>query len=193
MLHMRIPLQPHEFRHAHRAVFADAAQIIAQQIGDHHQLRHFLGAGLEFVGELGVAIRIGRARARAFDRPRQNVRATEPQEKLRRRRGNLKIAAIQERREWGGGHAGEFFVELPAAHRARRRQPVREIDLVNVARANVALRPLNRRDEFRAGHCRGDVAFLQILTSLTRPADTLSPNGGEGRVRGCSGPFIKWW
>ena len=56
MLHLREFFQPGQFRHLHGAEFANSAQIVAQQIGDHHQFGHFLGAGLQFVGQLRVAV-----------------------------------------------------------------------------------------------------------------------------------------
>ena len=69
VLHLRVAFQAHQFRHLHGAIFAHPAQIVAEQVGDHNQFSHFLGAGLEFVSQLRVAGGIGRARAGALDRP----------------------------------------------------------------------------------------------------------------------------
>ena len=55
MLHVGEALQPEQFRHLHRAVLADLAEIIPQQIGNHDQLGQFFGARLELIGQLGVA------------------------------------------------------------------------------------------------------------------------------------------
>ena len=49
MLHLGEAFEPCEFRRLHRAEFADFTEVIAEQIGDHHQFSQFLGAGLEFV------------------------------------------------------------------------------------------------------------------------------------------------
>jgi hypothetical protein len=51
--------EPDEFGDLDGAEFADFAEVIAQEVGDHDEFGHFLGAGLEFVGELGVASGIG--------------------------------------------------------------------------------------------------------------------------------------
>ena len=47
--------------------FADAAEVVAEEIGDHDEFGNFLGAGLEFVAELGVAGGVGVSRSGAFD------------------------------------------------------------------------------------------------------------------------------
>ena len=67
MLHLRKFFQPGQFRNLDGTIFADPAKIVSQQVGDHHQFGEFLGTGLQFVGELGVARGVGITRARAFD------------------------------------------------------------------------------------------------------------------------------
>ena len=69
-----------EGRHLDAAVLAHAPEVIAQEIGDHHQFGDFLGAGLEFVAQLRVARRIGMPRPGSLDRPRLNLRTAHPQE-----------------------------------------------------------------------------------------------------------------
>src|SRR5262249_14923341 len=44
-----------EFGDLNGAEFADFAKVIAQEVGDHDEFGHFLGTGLEFVSELGIA------------------------------------------------------------------------------------------------------------------------------------------
>ena len=96
MLHLRKFFQPGQVRHLHTAEFADLAQIVAQQIGDHHQFSELLGAGLQLVGQLGIAGGIGIPRARAFDRAGDDLRPAQTQELFRRGGGEFKIAAVQE-------------------------------------------------------------------------------------------------
>src|ERR1043166_7694552 len=76
MLHLRVTLEAHEFGHLHGPILADTPEVIAQEVGDHYQFGHFLGTGLEFVGELGVAGRIAGTRARSFDGSRGDLRST---------------------------------------------------------------------------------------------------------------------
>ena len=49
MLHLREPLQSHQLRHGHAAEFAHSAEVVTEEVGDHHQLRAFLFAGLQLV------------------------------------------------------------------------------------------------------------------------------------------------
>ena len=67
VLHLGKPFEPRQFRRLDRPELTHLAEIIAEQIGDHHQFRQFLGAGLQFVGKLRIVRRIGPTRARAFD------------------------------------------------------------------------------------------------------------------------------
>ena len=83
MLHLREPFEPRQFRCLHRAEFAHLAEIVAKQIGNHHQFGQFLLAGLQFVGELRVVCRIGVARACALDGPRLDVRTAQAQKLFR--------------------------------------------------------------------------------------------------------------
>ena len=95
VLHLGEAFELREFGHLHAAEFADAPEVITQQVRDHHQLGALLRAGLKFVGECGVAGGIRRTRPRALDRARGNVRSAQPQKLLRRRRGNLEIRPIK--------------------------------------------------------------------------------------------------
>ena len=116
MLHLRKFLQLGQLRHLHGTVFANFAQIIAQQVGDHHKFREFLGAGLQFVSELRITGRVVIARARAFDRARNDLRTAQAQKLFRRGGGDLKPAvpasniAIQKCGEWRGRNGAQFFI-----------------------------------------------------------------------------------
>ena len=118
VLHLRESFQLGDFRRLHGAEFADLAQIISEQVRDHHQFGEFLGIGLEFVGELRVARRVGIARARALDGSRDNVRTAHAQELFRRRRRDLEIAAIEKRgkRRWRDG--AQCLKQFPAGSRS---------------------------------------------------------------------------
>ena len=64
-----------EIGHLDGTEFADAAEVVAEEVSDHDQFGDFLGAGLEFVAELGVAGGIGMAGASALDGAGLNLRA----------------------------------------------------------------------------------------------------------------------
>ena len=64
------PLQPAESRDPDRAAHADAAEVVAQDVHDHHVLGAILRAGQELAGEGAVGFRRGASRARALDRVR---------------------------------------------------------------------------------------------------------------------------
>ena len=73
---------------------AAPAQIVPQQVGDHHQLRHFLRARLQFIGELGIGGCVQAARAGSFDWPRLDVVAADLEELLGRSGDQLEFAGI---------------------------------------------------------------------------------------------------
>ena len=51
MLHLRVPFQPDKFGNTHRAVFANAPQVVAQKVGDHYQFCVLFGVRLDLDGE----------------------------------------------------------------------------------------------------------------------------------------------
>ena len=114
MLHVGVAFEPDQFRDLHRTVFTDLAQVVPQQVRNHDQFGHFLGAGLEFVGELGVARRVGGARTRAFDGASLNVRSAQAQKQLWRRRRDLEFTAIEKRGERRRRNGGQPSKKIPA-------------------------------------------------------------------------------
>lgn len=113
MLDLGETFEPDEFRDLDRTELADLAQVITQQVGDHHEFSHFLGTGLKFVSELGVTSGIGGAWPGAFDRARLDVRAAESEEKFGGRRAELEIAAVEVSGKWGWRNIAEILKELP--------------------------------------------------------------------------------
>ncbi len=67
-------LELQQLGYAHTAKITDPPEIIALEIGDHHQLGDFLGRGEEIVGVALVELLVLAARARAFDRARDDRR-----------------------------------------------------------------------------------------------------------------------
>ena len=68
MHHVRIALDEHQPLRLHRAVFADAAQVVAPQIDQHHVLGALLG--------IGQQLRLRASRSSSSLRPRGRVPAS---------------------------------------------------------------------------------------------------------------------
>src|SRR6266699_7356863 len=99
MLHLGEFFQTNKLGHLHRTEFADFSQVIAEQVSNHHQFRHFFGAGLQLVSKLRVSRRIAGPGTRPLYWPRLYVRTAQTQKEFRRGRYNLEIAAIHIRRK----------------------------------------------------------------------------------------------
>jgi hypothetical protein len=65
MHHMRVALDHHQLRHMHRAVLADAPQVVASQIDQHDMLGAFLLIGEQLLCQSLVFLLAVAARARA--------------------------------------------------------------------------------------------------------------------------------
>ena len=113
MLDLRVAFEADEFRNVNAAEFAHAPEIVAQKIGYHHQLGHFLSAGLEFVSELRIARRIRIAWTGAFNGTRLDVRAAQAQKALRRTARELEIYSVQISGERRGRRFQKPFVKTP--------------------------------------------------------------------------------
>ena len=87
--------------------------------------------------------RVGVARARAFDRTRDDLRTAHAQKLFRRRGSDFKFAAIQKRGKRRGRNGAQPFKKFPAGQIILCRQPLRKVDLINVASADVFLRALD--------------------------------------------------
>ena len=146
------PFQAHQFGDLHRSVFANAAEIVAQQIGDHHQLRHLLTAALEFIHPLCVPNRIGAARPCSLDGASEDMGSAEAKKQLRRRGCDREVFAIQEGGERGRGNLQQSAEECPASRGPRCTEALGQVDLIDVATADPPLCRLDGTDEFCARH-----------------------------------------
>ena len=79
---MRVALEGHVLRHAHRTEVADAANIVAPEIDEHHVLGTLLLTALQFLGEAKIVLVIGATRPSARDRVRLDPPAFDPDEHL---------------------------------------------------------------------------------------------------------------
>src|SRR5437762_9454400 len=82
---VRKAFEAHELRHAYAAVLADAADVVASEIDEHHVLRAFLLVALQLFGQTLVFLRALAAAARTRDWMRLDARALDAHEHFRRR------------------------------------------------------------------------------------------------------------
>jgi len=102
MMNGRVRLEREQPRHAHGAGPTDLAQIVPQQIDNHHVLGEILRARLQFTRELGILRERQSARPRALDRPRFDLARTcvDPQEALGRNARDPHAVVVEVRSEW---------------------------------------------------------------------------------------------
>ena len=130
---LRVAFELHELRNGDAAVFADLAEVVALEVGDHDELGEFLGVGQELEGELLVTHGIAAARARAFDRARGDVAAANAEEKLGRGGQDFGVTEIEEGTTGCGATGEEVLEEAVGVAIERRGEFLRQIDLVDVA------------------------------------------------------------
>ena len=104
-------LQHAELGCQHRVVAADAGEVVAQQVDDHHVLGPVLLGRQQLGGEAGVLLGRGPARARALDRPGLDPAAFELEEALGRGGDDGGLAIVEEGRERGGVATAQAAVE----------------------------------------------------------------------------------
>ena len=111
---MRVAFERHERRHADRAVIADAANVVAAQVDEHHVLGLLFLAALQFLGEPHVLFVGLAAWPRAGDRMGNGVPAFDADQHFWRRTDDRAIAHANEE------HVGRR-VDMPqgAIHRER--------------------------------------------------------------------------
>ena len=136
--------QPAQPRDADRAGLADAAEVVAQDVDDHHVLGAVLGAGQQLAREPAILGAVAAARSRALDRVGGDQRRrVDREERLRRGRQEGPRPAVLRtgpgpgtrrtapgRRCAAGGTAATGRPE-------RRLEPAGEVRLVDLARGDV--------------------------------------------------------
>ncbi len=106
---------------------------------------------MQFVGELGIALRIGIPRAGAFDGAGLDVLTAETQKTLGTGRGDLEIASVEISSKGRGAGGVERAVEFPAIAGPRGGEALGEVDLVNITGGDVVERTAGGGDELFAG------------------------------------------
>ena len=173
-------LEPAQPRHADAAGPADAPEVVAQDVHDHHVLGAVLGARQQLAGERPVAGGVAAARAGALDRIRgHDAVPVDGEERLGRRRqerprpaGQRARTEVDERREQRRVAGPQPPVEVPRVAVERRLEPAGEVGLVQVAIGDVLADALDAR------HVGAPVETRAERQAVARP--------GTGRA-GCSG------
>ena len=136
-----VAFQLEELRNGDTPVFANAAEIVAFQIGDHDQLGDFLGGSDEIVGIALIALRIRSPGTGALDRAGHDSAGRSVAESTRARR--KRSACLQDREMRRMARASDVAAPRRTARHPQDNVASKACDkthLVNVARSNVFLR-----------------------------------------------------
>ena len=137
MRHVRVPLRLHELLDADRAGNADAREVVAAEVDEHHVLGAVL---LRREQRLGVALA---RRDRAGDRVERGARAFALDHRLRRAADEREPVELQQEEIRRRVDAAERAVELERRRGGRPLGALRDHDLEDVALADVLLRALD--------------------------------------------------
>ena len=133
MLHVAKPFQPAKRRDLHALGRADAGEIAAHQIHDHHILSAILHAGLQIVSCIEIGLGAGDHAARSLDGVHAHGAAFHLQKTLRRHADNLDCAAVEITGERGWICAARLQVERGRSDGVSHVETLREVDLENIS------------------------------------------------------------
>ena len=138
------------------AVLADAAEVVAAEVDQHHVLGPLLGVVDQALGEAAVLLLVCAARVGAGDRPRLDPVAADLDQRLRRGAGDLEVAELEEVHVGRGVDRAQAAVDREGLDRRRRREALRGDDLEGVAGVDVLDDPRDRGFELLALHVGGE-------------------------------------
>ena len=123
----------------HGSEFADLADVVPEEVGDHDELGGFFFRLAEVEGGAGVELGIGEARAGAFDGAGFDLFSREAQEGLGRGGEDLASGEVQVRGEGSRGCSAKILVEVEESiwRGARGVDFPREVDLVDISGGDV--------------------------------------------------------
>ena len=135
-----------------RAEFADLAEVVAEEVGDHDELGAFLFGILEVEGGLGVEFGISEAGAGSFDGAGLDLPAGETQKGFGRGREDFASTEVKVGGGGSGGGVAELLVKRkePLGSVAFRAETSRKVHLVDVTGGDVFLNGFNSGEEIGA-------------------------------------------
>ena len=177
MVHCRVRLEGVESRHAHGSGPAHLAQIVAEEIHDHHVFGAILFACKQLGRQRGIARRRRAAGTRALDRPRLDRprRGVDAQKTLRRNAGDGRAREFEIAAEGSRITRAQPPVEREPRPCEGRVKPLRQVDLIHVTRTDVVP---------DAGN--GGFVFVtcEVRQRRGRRRDRMIAHGGRERGRG---------
>ena len=93
------------------AEFANLAEVVAEEVGDHDELGGFFFGPLQVEGGAGVEFGVGEAGTGSFDGPRLDFASGETKEGFGRGREDFASGEIYVSGNWSGRGAAELFIE----------------------------------------------------------------------------------
>ena len=132
--HVRVGLDLHQPLDVHAAVLADAPEVVAAEVDEHHVLGALLLVGQQLGGDRGVVLA---ARAGAGDRARGDVAAVDRQQRLGRCADDLEVLEVEEVHVRRRVHGAQPAVDAERLDRRRRAPALGRDHLVGVAGVDV--------------------------------------------------------
>ena len=150
--HVRVGLDGHERLDLDGAVLADAAEVVAAEVDEHHVLGALLLVGEQVGGDRDVGVGVGPARAGAGDRARRGGAAGDRHERLGRGADDLEVLEVEEVHVGRRVDRAQPAVDRERLDRARRAPALARDDLEGVAGVHVLDDPGDHRLERLARH-----------------------------------------
>ena len=125
-------LEGAQFLDMHASWLADAAQIIADQIGNHDVFRAILGAAEKLLHQASLLIRRGASWAGSLDRAARGPASVQRQKPLGRCTDHTNPPGVEIGRERRRIVPRQIEEEIDRIAFERALDPVREVDLVNI-------------------------------------------------------------
>ena len=136
---VRVALERHERRHAHAAVLAHAAEVVAAEIDEHDVLGALLLVALQLVGEALILFVGPAARPRAGNRMRHGMPPFDAHQHLGRRPDDRAAAHADEEHVRRRVDVPQRAIDRERIDADLRREALRQHDLVDVAGRDVLL------------------------------------------------------
>ena len=162
-----------------RAVLADAAEVVAAEVDEHHVLGALLLVGEQLVGDPLVLLERRAARARAGDRARRDVAAGDGEQRLGRGADDLEVHEVQEVHVRGRVDDAQAAVDAERVEVELGGPALRRHDLEGVARVDVLDDPRDDRPRTARAACSSENARPRARAASARGA---APGRRAGRA-----------